>query len=211
MDAEWVCDAERSGDAASRAVPGAGTSVVRGWISQIGRLAAGQTRLQLRHLPQPLVVVGRFAVEVPAPDSLTRYRVMAVATQGAQRFGTGEAAFRVNKSLMIEPALTGVGNVGDLLLAKGIVHNTSPYSGKFEIALTLDATTVFEEAGLAGENVKKRALLPRLTRTMKLKAAERVALAASWPNRDPYRRTTSSKQHAYFRYLVFLTSLLPFG
>ncbi len=45
---------------------------------------------------------GRFDAEVKNPDTLTRYRVIAVASQGADRFGTGHGFYEVSKSIMLE-------------------------------------------------------------------------------------------------------------
>lgn len=47
---------------------------------------------------------GRFKAEYRNPDTLTRYRVMAVALAGTADFGTGESAYVVNKPVMLEPA-----------------------------------------------------------------------------------------------------------
>ncbi len=47
---------------------------------------------------------GRFKAEVKNPDTLTRYRVIAVASHGADHFGTGSGFYEVNKSIMLEGA-----------------------------------------------------------------------------------------------------------
>src|SRR5690606_6310744 len=44
---------------------------------------------------------GTVTVEVPLPDSLTRYRVMAVAIDGADHFGKGESTITARLPLMV--------------------------------------------------------------------------------------------------------------
>ncbi len=86
---------------------------------------------------------GRLTASVTAPDNLTRYRIMAVAAQGVDRFGSGESAFKINKPLMIEPAVPRFARLGDEFLVKAVVHNTTPNAGAVEVTLELDATASF--------------------------------------------------------------------
>ena len=86
---------------------------------------------------------GRLTANVTAPDNLTRYRVMAVAAHGVDRFGSGESAFKINKPLMIEPAVPRFARLGDEFLVKAVVHNTTPNAGAVEVTLELDATANF--------------------------------------------------------------------
>ena len=50
--------------------------------------------------------------EFPAPDGLTRYRVMAVTQSERDQFGHTETSFEINKPLMLEPAPPRFANVG---------------------------------------------------------------------------------------------------
>ncbi len=86
---------------------------------------------------------GRLTANVTAPDSLTRYRIMAVAAHGVDRFGSAESAFKINKPLMVEPAVPRFARLGDEFLVKAVVHNTTPNSGAVEVTLDLDATASF--------------------------------------------------------------------
>jgi uncharacterized protein YfaS (alpha-2-macroglobulin family) len=86
---------------------------------------------------------GRLSASVNAPDNLTRYRIMAVAAHGVDRFGHGESAFKINKPLMIEPAVPRFARLGDEFLVKAVVHNTTPNAGAVEVTLELDATASF--------------------------------------------------------------------
>jgi uncharacterized protein YfaS (alpha-2-macroglobulin family) len=80
---------------------------------------------------------GSVRATFPAPDSLTRYRVMAVAHLDG-RFGAGQSAFEVSKPLLIEPALPQFAHVGDQLIARAVVHNQSRHQGAVVVKLELD-------------------------------------------------------------------------
>jgi len=80
---------------------------------------------------------GRLSARFPAPDSITRYRVVAVA-QAGPAFGTGRASFEVSKPLLVEPALARFANVGDQHLARAVVHNQTGRAGDVIVSLELD-------------------------------------------------------------------------
>ncbi len=86
---------------------------------------------------------GKLTASVTAPDNLTRYRIMAVAAHGVDRFGKGESAFKINKPLMIEPAVPRFARLGDEFLVKAVVHNTTPNAGSVEVTLELDGSANF--------------------------------------------------------------------
>ena len=86
---------------------------------------------------------GHVEARFTAPDNLTEFQVMAVVHGGKDRlafgrFGGGQGSFRINKPLMIEPALPRFGNVGDRVLLRAVVHNQSPAAGEVEVMLDLD-------------------------------------------------------------------------
>ena len=56
---------------------------------------------------------GRFSAEYTNPDTLTRYRVMAVAAAGTDKFGSGQTSYEVNKAVMLEPAAPAAAAEGD--------------------------------------------------------------------------------------------------
>ena len=58
---------------------------------------------------------GRFSATYANPDTLTRYRLMAVAAAG-DKFGSGEAAYHVTKPVMLEPAAPMSATQGDELM-----------------------------------------------------------------------------------------------
>ncbi len=80
---------------------------------------------------------------VPVPDNLTRYRLMSVVSAGAERFGHGESAFTVNKPLMVEPVVPRFARLGDEVLVKAVLHNTTAAGREVEVALNLDDGAAF--------------------------------------------------------------------
>jgi uncharacterized protein YfaS (alpha-2-macroglobulin family) len=82
---------------------------------------------------------GKVLAEFTAPDSLTRYRIMAVVQTSEDQFGGAEAAFEVNKPVMIEPALPRFANVGDLITLRAVVHNTTELAGEAEVRAEFDS------------------------------------------------------------------------
>jgi uncharacterized protein YfaS (alpha-2-macroglobulin family) len=81
---------------------------------------------------------GSTTARFAAPDSLTRYRLCAVAHAGNNRFGSGQAAFQVSKPLVIEPALPAFANLTDRLVARGLIQNQTTNAADVLISLQLD-------------------------------------------------------------------------
>lgn len=86
---------------------------------------------------------GEVTASFMAPDSLTRYRVVAVATHGPCDMGTGVQAFEVRKTLMIESAMPRFAHVGDRLLARALVFNHSPRPLSARVGLVPGTNAVF--------------------------------------------------------------------
>ena len=80
---------------------------------------------------------GKVTARFVAPDSLTRYRLIAVAHAGA-RFGAAESGFRVHLPLMVEAALPRFARKGDRLVAKALVYNQTPQPMRAVVQLDLD-------------------------------------------------------------------------
>ena len=66
---------------------------------------------------------GRVTVDFDLPDSLTRYRVMAVAVDGATRFGTAESAITAQLPLQVRPSAPRFLNYGDEFDLPIVVQN----------------------------------------------------------------------------------------
>lgn len=68
---------------------------------------------------------GRANLSATLPDSLTAYRVMAVAADAQSRFGSGEAELRTSKPVQIRPALPRFLTVGDEASFGGLLLNAT--------------------------------------------------------------------------------------
>ena len=108
-----------------------------------GREAAMQVRQDFRALAvwRGDVVTdaqGRARVTFTLPDSLTTYRLMAVATAGLEEFGTGESEVVVTKPLGLEPALPRFLRPEDKARAGVLVRNRTSQPREVEVTLQLD-------------------------------------------------------------------------
>ncbi|MBK9364018.1 MAG: alpha-2-macroglobulin [Rubrivivax sp.] len=121
-----------------------------------------------------LDVRGEALVEVPLNDALTRFRLVAVADDGAQRFGTGSAGIAVTQDLQILAGLPPLVRDGDRFSALLTLRNT-----------TARAMTV--RASLQGQAAIGDAGRPDVTRTALNLPAQTVSLPAggaqevAWP------------------------------
>ncbi len=118
----------------------------KGYLVGGGGLAGQNVRR--RFLPCPLWegclqtdTKGLVRATFSAPDSLTRYRVVAVAQHGARQFGAGESDFHVSKPLSIEPATPAFARRGDHLLARAVILNQTAQAGEVDVTLQLDPKT----------------------------------------------------------------------
>lgn len=70
---------------------------------------------------------GEARIDIPMPENLTTFRIMAVAIDpaAADRFGSGESSVRVRKSIMIRPSLPRFANIGDSFEGSVMVDNQS--------------------------------------------------------------------------------------
>ncbi|HEV2860236.1 MAG TPA: alpha-2-macroglobulin family protein [Pyrinomonadaceae bacterium] len=66
---------------------------------------------------------GRAEVKVKVPDSLTRYRVMAVSVAGGKQFGSGESNITARMPLMVRPSAPRFLNFGDRFELPVVVQN----------------------------------------------------------------------------------------
>lgn len=100
---------------------------------------------------------GRFSTTYSNPDTLTRYRLMAVAAAG-DKFGAGESSYRVNKPIMLEPIAPMSATEGDELLLPVTVSMLP------EQLPTGSADSLRWQVSLSGQNVD----IPQTTRTLTL-------------------------------------------
>ena len=85
-------------------------------------------------------VEGKVRASFKVPDGLTRYRLMAVVQTKRDQFGNAEGAFEVNKPVMLEPATPRFANVGDQVVLRAVVHNTTAQAGDAKVRIQLDDT-----------------------------------------------------------------------
>ncbi|MEO7385238.1 MAG: MG2 domain-containing protein, partial [Novosphingobium sp.] len=110
---------------------------------------------------------GQGHVEVPLSDALSRFRLVAVATNGAQLFGTGETSVRTAQDLSTYPGLPALVRTGDHFDAVFTLRNGA------EHPMTLTAQPVVE--GMA-------ARFPPLSITLAAGAAGRVRWGLDAPS-----------------------------
>jgi len=94
---------------------------------------------------------GRASVPVELPDSLTRYRIMAVAVAGERQFGTGESTITARLPLMVRPSAPRFLNFGDELELPVVVQNQTDDPMTVDVAVR---TANLELADGAGRRVK---------------------------------------------------------
>jgi uncharacterized protein YfaS (alpha-2-macroglobulin family) len=95
---------------------------------------------------------GRATVDVKLPESLTTYRIMAVAADRVSRFGSGDAEVRVNKPLTLKPAYPRFLAVGDRASFGAVVTSQLPAAARATATMRSLDPGVLEIAG-AGQTV----------------------------------------------------------
>jgi len=99
-------------------------------VPQGGGGGRGMTRelfdtLLLWQARVPLDASGTARLSVPLNDSLTAFRLVAVATAGADRFGTGATTIRSTQDLMVLPGVAPLARAGDAYRTELTVRNTT--------------------------------------------------------------------------------------
>jgi hypothetical protein len=90
---------------------------------------------------------GRARVAVKLPDSLTRYRVMAVAVEGARRFGSGEGTIVARLPLMVRPSPPRFLNFGDRFELPVVVQNQTAGEMTVDVAVRVLNASLTAGAG----------------------------------------------------------------
>lgn len=88
----------------------------------------------------PVDANGEAAVEFPLNDSLTSFRIVAVAGGGKGLFGTGQTSIRATKDLMVLPGIPQLVREGDSFSAGFTVRNLSQREMNIETNLKLSGT-----------------------------------------------------------------------
>lgn len=104
---------------------------------------------------------GTVTIDVPLPDTLTRYRVMAVAVDGAERFGVGESAITARLPLQVRPSAPRFLNFGDRAELPVVLQNQSDRALEVDVAIQVSNLALDGPAGTritvpAGDRVEVR-------------------------------------------------------
>lgn len=97
---------------------------------------------------------GHARVSVPLNDSLTSFRIAAVATAGTGHFGAGTATIRTTQSLMLFSGLPGVVRAGDRYRAVFTVRNADEVSRVATITAAVSAADGAPLPALAPQTVE---------------------------------------------------------
>ncbi|MGI9600686.1 MAG: alpha-2-macroglobulin family protein [Acidimicrobiales bacterium] len=90
---------------------------------------------------------GTLSVDVDLPDSLTRYRVMAVAVADTDSFGSGEANLTARLPIMVRPSAPRFLNFGDTFELPVLVQNQTDQDLDVEVAIETANLALTEAAG----------------------------------------------------------------
>jgi uncharacterized protein YfaS (alpha-2-macroglobulin family) len=81
---------------------------------------------------------GEASVEIPLNDSLTSFRIVAVATAGIARFGTGATSIRTTQDLMLFSGIPPLVRQGDRFRSTFTVRNTTERALQVRISARID-------------------------------------------------------------------------
>lgn len=95
---------------------------------------------------------GKFTHTFSLPDTLTRYRVIAIAHHGGAHFGHTESAVLVKKPLMLEPKLPRFAHQGDLLNTQVMVQNASGRKATWEVTCAIGSGEGTPNASFVGSH-----------------------------------------------------------
>lgn len=84
---------------------------------------------------------GKASVSFKLPDSLTRFRLMAVANSGL-RFGSGDTSVTVSKPLVLRPSLPRLARAGDSFDCGVVVHNYTCSVSSVDISIAVNGDAV---------------------------------------------------------------------
>jgi hypothetical protein len=90
---------------------------------------------------------GSASVTLKLPDSLTRYRIMAVAVAGEKRFGKAESAITARLPLMVRPSAPRFLNFGDRFDLPVVLQNQTDAPLEVQVALQAVNLTLAQGAG----------------------------------------------------------------
>jgi len=89
----------------------------------------------------PLDPNGEASVEIPLNDSITSFRIVAVATGGVGLFGTGSTSIQSTQDLMILSGLPPLVREGDLFRAEFTLRNTTNRNMEVDVSARVERIT----------------------------------------------------------------------
>jgi uncharacterized protein YfaS (alpha-2-macroglobulin family) len=101
----------------------------------------------------PTDASGRAVAEVVLPESLTTYRIMAVAADRSSRFGWAQQEIRTSKPVLLKPAFPRFLARGDTALFGAVVHSQLKEKGTGIVTLRSLDPAVLEPMGEARRTV----------------------------------------------------------
>ncbi|MBI4851651.1 MAG: Ig-like domain-containing protein [Acidobacteria bacterium] len=90
---------------------------------------------------------GHAEVKIKLPDSLTRYRIMAVAVAGEKQFGMGESTLTARMPLMVRPSAPRFLNFGDKFEFPIVVQNQTDAPLSVDVAMRATNATLTSGLG----------------------------------------------------------------
>ncbi len=109
---------------------------------------------------------GKFTHRFKFPDTLTRYRLIAIAHQDAARFGHAESSIVVKKDLMLEPKTPRFANQSDTFNAQVLVQNASNFTGTWEVKFSTVSGPETPCATPLGSTIESVTLAPGASTTV---------------------------------------------
>ena len=94
---------------------------------------------------------GRTTVHTKLPDSLTRYRIIAVAAKDADKFGYADSSLTARLPLMVRPSLPRFLNFGDKAKLPVVLQNQTDKDMTVEVVAEATGVTLL---GASGQRVK---------------------------------------------------------
>jgi hypothetical protein len=89
----------------------------------------------------PLDAAGNASIDVPLNDSLTSFRIVAIASGGINMFGTGDALIQSTQDLMILPGVSPIIRAGDSFEAEFTVRNASEHAFAVDVNAKIEGVT----------------------------------------------------------------------
>jgi len=121
---------------------------------------------------------GRAEVQLDLPDSLTRYRLMAVAVEGGRRFGHGEATVTARLPVMLRPSPPRFLNFGDRMELPLVVQNQTDAPRSVSVAIEAINARVIDDVSRAPEGEPVRIAGRRMMVAAKDRVEVRIPVAA---------------------------------